>query len=293
MKNEKLKMFFTKHKKLKFLLAGLVLLHPLFALFHLLIGALVVGGASFFSFQALADAPKDWQIGFQDPASPVAEQINHFHNYIVLPVIIVITLLVIGLMFYICIKFSEKNNPTPSKRTHHRNLEIIWTVIPAIILGVIFVPSFAIMKMADRNDNIDMTLKVTGSQWYWSYEYPDHENIAFDSYILADDELKNGKRLLETDNPVVLPVGKNIRLLITASDVLHNWAVPALAVRLDANPGKLNETWVRIDRPGTYYGFCSELCGTNHSYMPIQIEAVSVPEFQAWVQSQQSVASTQ
>ena len=240
---------------------------------------------------ASAGEPTPWQLGFQDAASPVAAKISFLHDYVVLPVIVVITLLVIGLLLYIVVRFSEKNNPTPSKRTHHRNLEIIWTVIPVIILVVIFVPSFGIMKLAERAPSVDMTLKVTGHQWYWSYEYTDYEGVAFDSYILADDELKEGKRLLETDNPVVLPVGKNVRLLLTASDVLHNWAVPALAVRLDTVPGRLNETWVRIDKPGTYYGFCSELCGANHSYMPIQIQAVSQQEFNAWVQKQTALAS--
>ncbi len=234
---------------------------------------------------------KDWQMGFQDAASPVAREIAFFHDYVVFPIITAIALFVIVLLIYICVRFSEKNNPTPSKRTHHRRLEIVWTLLPVLILGVIFVPSFDIIKLAERADTVDMTLKVTGNQWYWSYEYSDYENLAFDSYILADDELKEGKRLLETDNPVVLPVGKNIRLLLTASDVLHNWAVPALAVRLDTNPGKLNETWVRIDKTGTYYGFCSELCGANHSYMPIQIQAVSEEEFDSWVQLRSAVAS--
>ena len=230
--------------------------------------------------------PRNWQLGFQKAASPVARQINAFHDYVVLPIIIGITLLVVGLLIYICFRFSHRRNPVPSKTTHNRNLEIIWTLIPALILGIIFVPSFYIHKFAYRADTIDMTLKVTGNQWYWSYEYPDHENVTFDSYILADDELKQGLRLLETDNPVVLPVNKNIRLLLTASDVLHNWAVPALGVRIDTVPGRLNETWVRIEKEGTYYGFCSELCGANHAYMPIHIEAVSEAEFNKWARNQ-------
>ena len=241
---------------------------------------------------ASAGEPTPWQLGFQDAASPVAAKIAFLHDYVVLPVIVIISVFVIGLLIYIVVRFSEKNNPIPSKRTHHRNLEIIWTVIPVVILAVIFIPSFGIMKLAERAPSVDMTLKVTGNQWYWTYDYMDHEGLEFDAYILADDELKEGKRLMETDNPVVLPVGKNIRLLLTASDVLHNWAVPALAVRLDTNPGRLNETWVRIDKPGTYYGFCSELCGANHSYMPIQIQAVSVQQFNAWVQRQTAVGQT-
>ena len=238
-----------------------------------------------------ASEPKNWQIGFQKAASPMAESINNFHNYVIMPIIVVIVIFVTVMLIYICFRFSHKRNPIPSKTTHHRNLEIIWTLVPVIILGVIFIPSFHIMKFADRTENVDMTLKITGNQWYWSYEYPDNENLAFDSYILADDELQEGKRLMETDNPVVLPVGKNIRLLLSASDVLHNWAVPALGVRIDTVPGRLNETWVRIDRPGTYYGFCSELCGANHSYMPIQIKAVSTAEYDQWVLKQTATAS--
>ena len=237
-----------------------------------------------FAGPALADFPRPWQMGFQDAASPSMERIVDFHNTL-LWVISVISLFVLGLLIWVVIRYNEKANPIPSKTTHNAKIEIIWTVVPVLILVVMFIPSYRVMTANDRIADADMTLKVIGHQWYWSYEYPDHGNFTFDANMVADADLQDpSKRLMETDNRVVLPVGKKIRLLFTSGDVLHSWGMPALGVKLDAVPGRLNETWVEITKPGVYYGFCSELCGVNHTYMPIAIEAVSEADFDAWVE---------
>ena len=234
---------------------------------------------------ALAAAPEPWRLGFQAAASPVMERISEFHT-LLLVIITLITLLVLGLLGYVMIRFNEKSNPVPSKTTHHTLLEVLWTAIPVLILVVIAVPSFKLLYFMDRAQNAEMTIKVIGHQWYWSYEYPDHGNFTFDSIMVPDDELKDGQpRLLAVDNKVVLPVDTDIRLLMTSDDVLHAWAVPAFGIKLDTVPGRVNETWVRIDREGTYYGQCSELCGVNHGFMPVAVEAVSKEAFRAWVKT--------
>jgi cytochrome c oxidase subunit 2 len=206
-------------------------------------------------------------------------------NLMVTIIIVIITAFVFGLMAWIVIRYNKKRNPTPSKTTHNTLLEVVWTVVPVIILLVIAVPSFRLLYYTDRVEEADMTLKAIGHQWYWSYEYPDHGDFTFDAVILEDDELEEGQlRLLETDEAVVLPAGATIRLLTTADDVIHSWAVPSLGVKMDSVPGRVNETWFKINREGTYYGQCSELCGTLHGFMPIKIEAVSQEAFDAWVE---------
>ncbi len=236
---------------------------------------------------AIAGEPVPWQMGFQEPASPTMQRINDFHFELLLW-ISAISLFVLLLLVWVIYRYRESKNPTPSRTTHHTLIEVVWTAVPVIILVIIFVPSYRLMVFADKVVDADMTLKVIGHQWYWSYEYPDHGNFTFDAYLVAEEDLEDkSKRLLETDNRVVLPVGKKIRLLLTAGDVLHSWGVPALGIKLDTVPGRLNETWVEISKEGVYYGFCSELCGVNHSYMPIAIEAVSEEEFNAWVEKAQ------
>jgi cytochrome c oxidase subunit 2 len=233
---------------------------------------------------AVAAGPKNWQLGFRPPVSPTAEEIHWFNDVVLLPVIIAIVVFVMGLLVYVIWRFSEKRNPTPSKTTHNTAIEVLWTAVPLMILFVIAIPSFKLLYFADRIEEADMTLKATGVQWYWNYQYPDHGGFEFDAYMVADADLQEGqKRLLDTDNLVVLPVDTNIRLLIAASDVLHAFALPAMGIKLDAVPGQVNETWVRINEEGTYYGQCSELCGTGHSYMPITIKAVSKAEFEDWI----------
>jgi len=231
----------------------------------------------------MAVEPHNWELGLQEPHSPTAVWIHHFHDAL-LVVITLITIFVLSLLLYASWRFREKRNPTPSATTHNTVIEILWTVIPIMILIGIAIPSFRLLYFADSTPNADMTLKIIGNQWYWTYEYPDNGNFTFDANLVPDDKLKRGqKRLMTTDNPVVLPVGKKVRLLMTARDVIHSWGVSPLGIKLDNVPGRTNETWVEIDTPGVYYGFCSELCGAGHAFMPIMIKAVTPAEFEKWV----------
>ncbi len=250
-----------------------------------MVAALGLAGA------AQAAQPVDWQINLQPAASPVMEGIHAFHNF-VLVIITVITLFVLALLIYCAVKFNSKSNPTPSKTSHNTMLEVVWTVVPVIILVIIAIPSFRLLYFEQTIPEADMTVKVTGYQWYWGYEYPDHENIDFLQFMLRDDELQEGQpRLLAVDNDMVVPVGATVRMIVTAADVLHNWAMPAFGVKMDAVPGRLNETWFRADREGIYYGQCSELCGKDHAFMPIAVRVVSEADFETWV-NQQIAAKT-
>ena len=232
-------------------------------------------------------APTAWQVNFQPAASPVAEMIVSLHD-LLLFITVAISVFVLGLLAYACIRYRADRNPVPSRRTHNSVLEIAWTAIPVLILVVIAIPSFQLLYFMDLAVNPERTLKAIGRQWYWSYEYPDQGNFTFDAYMVADQDLQPGQmRLFDVDNPVVLPVETDIRLLTTASDVIHSWAMPALGVKMDAVPGRINETWLRIERPGVYYGQCSELCGDYHAFMPIKIVAVSKEEFETWTQQAQ------
>lgn len=232
---------------------------------------------------ALANEPHPWQIGLQDPASPVKHLMDSFHNLLTV-IITLIVIFVAGLLAYCVVRFNAKANPVPSRTSHHTLLEVAWTVLPVIILIVVAVPSFKLLYVAERVPQADMTIKVTGRQWYWDYEYPDQGNIAFSSYIIQEADLKPGqRRLLEVDNRVVVPVNTTVRMLVTAGDVIHSWAIPAFGVKKDGVPGRINETWFKAEREGVYYGQCSEICGTNHGYMPIAVEVVSKANFDAWV----------
>jgi cytochrome c oxidase subunit 2 len=224
-----------------------------------------------------------WQLWLQEPMSPTAEKVANL-NWFLLWIEVAIVIFVMGLMVYILIRFNEKSNPVPSKTTHNTLLEVVWTALPIIILVVISIPSLKTLYYADHTQDAEMTLKVTGNQWYWSYTYPDHDDLEFDSTFVADEDLEAGQpRLLTVDYPVVLPAGTNIRLLLNSNDVIHNWAIPSLAVKLDTTPGRTNETWVHINEPGDYYGMCSELCGINHGFMPIHIKAVPKEDFAKWL----------
>ena len=241
----------------------------------------------------VASEIKPWQLGLPDAASPVMERIISFHD-LLLWIITLITIFVLALLAYVCVRFKASNNPVPSKRTHNAMIEIAWTAIPVLILVVIAIPSFKLLYYADAVEETEMTIKAIGRQWYWSYEYQDEEAdevaFTFDAFMIADEDIDveaGQKRLLETDNRVVVPVETNIRLLTTASDVIHSWAMPAFGVKLDAVPGHVNEVWFRVDEPGTYYGQCSELCGAYHGFMPIAVEAVSKDEYDAWRQQAQ------
>lgn len=247
--------------------------------FLAMLGMLAVPGA------ALAAQPKPWQTGFQDAATPLMEQIDDFH-YLLLVIITVITLFVLALLIWVVLKYNEKANPTPSRTTHNAKVEVLWTVIPVLILVVIAVPSFKLLYYSDVIPEADMTIKATGHQWYWSYEYPDHGKFEFDANMVATEDLKPGQpRLLETDNRIVVPVDSVVRVQVTAGDVLHSWAMPAFGVKIDAVPGRLNETWFGpVKQEGVYYGQCSELCGSRHGFMPIAVEVVSKAKFDAWVE---------
>ena len=232
-----------------------------------------------------AAGPRDWQLGFSPAGSQAMARIMEFHD-LLLVIIAAITGFVVLLLVFVMVRFSEKRNPTPAKTTHNTVIEVLWTTIPVVLLAIIAIPSFKLLYYLDRVEDADMTIKAIGNQWYWSYVYPDHGNFTFDAVMVPEEDVKNRElRLLETDNPVVLPVDTKIRILVTVTAVLHSFAVPALGLKLDANPGQLNETWVQIDRVGTYYGQCSEICGAGHSYMPIAIKAVSKSDFDAWVAS--------
>ncbi|MDB3913179.1 cytochrome c oxidase subunit II [Candidatus Pelagibacter sp.] len=237
----------------------------------------------FIFFEVLADQPKDWQLGFQNPASDGMRDIVNFHDNLLLPIIIAITVFVLFLMLYACVRFRASANPNPSKRTHNVTVEILWTLIPCLILIVMAVPSFKILYKQDTIPKADLTIKAVGYQWYWGYEYPD-ENIIFDSYMIEEKDLKADQpRLLAVDNEVVVPVNKVVKVLITANDVLHAWALPSFGVKRDAVPGRINETWFKAEKEGTYYGQCSELCGIKHAFMPITVKVVSEEDYQEWL----------
>ncbi|MFQ5466576.1 MAG: cytochrome c oxidase subunit II [Kiloniellaceae bacterium] len=226
---------------------------------------------------------RNWEMGFQSPVTPTMERITAFHNML-LVVIFLVAVLVSVLLLYVMYRFSEKRNPTPSKTTHNTLVEVIWTAVPVIILVIIAIPSFKLLYFTDRVENPDMTIKAIGRQWYWSYEYPDNGNFTFDATMVDEEDLEDGQpRLLTTDNMVMVPVDTKVRLLVTASDVLHSFALPAFGVKLDAVPGRINETWFEVTKKGVYYGQCSEICGAGHSYMPIAIKAVSKADFARWV----------
>ncbi|EME68547.1 Heme/copper-type cytochrome/quinol oxidase [Paramagnetospirillum caucaseum] len=231
---------------------------------------------------ALAGEPQPWAFSFQHGVSPTMERIASLATFIN-GVIVVITLLVSGLLLYACTRFRADRNPKPATWSHNTPLEIVWTAIPAVILLLIAIPSFRLLYFMDKVQDADMTLKIVGHQWYWSYEYPDHD-VRFDSNMVQAEDLKPGQpRLLTADNALVVPVGVPIRLQMTADDVIHSWSVPAFGVKTDTVPGRLNETWVQVDKPGDYHGQCSQLCGVNHGFMPIHVKAVPKEEFTAWL----------
>ena len=244
---------------------------------------LIIISSFFITLEAFANQPKEWQLGFQNPASDSMRDIVSFHNNLLLPIIIAISVFVLFLMLYACVRFRASANPNPSKRTHNVTVEILWTLIPCLILIVMAVPSFKILYKQDTIPKADLTIKAVGYQWYWGYEYPD-ENILFESYMIEEKDLRADQpRLLAVDNEVVVPVNKVVKVLITANDVLHAWALPAFGVKRDAVPGRINETWFKAEKEGTYYGQCSELCGIKHAFMPITVKVVSEEDYQEWL----------
>ncbi|HET8996116.1 MAG TPA: cytochrome c oxidase subunit II [Acetobacteraceae bacterium] len=245
--------------------------------------AFTLGGVLASAGPVHAQLPRPWEMGMQVAHSPVQARIESLHT-LVLWIITLVTLFVGALLVWVLFRYNARANPTPGRTTHHTLLEVAWTVVPVLILAIIVIPSFRLVYYEDRTASADMTVKVTGHQWYWEYAYPDQNNIDFTSYIVKDADLKPGQpRLLTVDNPLVVPAGKNIRILATSSDVIHSFFIPSLGVQRYAIPGRMIETWFRADQPGEYHGECNQICGTNHSFMPIVIKAVTPEEFQAWV----------
>jgi len=235
-------------------------------------------------------APHPGQIGLQEPVTEVARYIHWFHNDLLMPIIAAISLFVLALLLYVVWRFNEKANPTPSKTTHNTTIEIAWTIIPVLILVVIAIPSFRLLALQLTIPPSDLQIKVTASQWHWSYAYPKDKDGAggfgFDSFIKEDKDLKPGNgdiRLLSVDNEVVVPVNKTVLLQVTSADVIHSFVIPSFGIRIDAVPGRLNETWFKAEKEGVYYGQCSKLCGKDHAFMPIEFRVVSDEKYQTWL----------
>jgi cytochrome c oxidase subunit II len=257
----------------------------LMALFAVMITAIMGDSLANLAHAAGMGQPADWQLNLQQAATPVAESIHWLHNFL-LVIIVAIVIFVFILLAYVVVRFNEKANPTASKTTHNTTIEVVWTVVPILILIAIAIPSFRLVYFQREIPQPDMTVKVSGHQWYWSYEYPDHDGISFDANMLTDEEAaaKQLPRLLATDYEVVVPVGKIVRVVVTGADVIHSFTVPSFGIKIDAIPGRLNEDWFRVDHAGVYYGQCSELCGKDHAYMPIMVRAVPQDQFDAWVE---------
>jgi cytochrome c oxidase subunit II len=242
------------------------------------------GAALAQSGEGIVAAPHPWEIGMQAAYSPLKREIIDLHH-LVLVIITIITLFVGGLLLWVMYRYNSKRNPVPSTTSHHTLLEIAWTVIPVLILVVIAIPSFRLIYYLDRTPNPDMTIKVTGHQWYWEYSYPDQGNLDVESRYVHDEDLQPGQlRLLAVDNQMVIPAGKKIRILTTSSDVIHSFFIPSLGVQRYAIPGRTIELWLMADKPGVYYGECNQICGQDHSKMPISVRAVSDTDFKTWVE---------
>ena len=254
---------------------------------HRLIPALAAAGAAMLATAMLATSawaaqPHPWQLGMQTSATPVHDRITAFHDEL-LVIITLITIFVLGLLLYVMVRFRADRNPVPTRTSHNAVIEIIWTVAPVLILVAIAIPSFKLMYYMDRVPDAAMTINVTGHQWYWSYAYPD-QKISFDSNIVPEDKLKQGEpRLLTVDNPLVVPANTNVRVLVTSTDVIHSWFMPSFGVQEYAVIGRHNESWFNVEKPGTYYGECNQICGINHSRMPIEIVAMAKPDFDKWL----------
>ena len=226
--------------------------------------------------------PSPWELGLQQSASPVMDDIVWFHNYL-LWLIAAIALFVLVLLAIVTVKFNARANPVPSRTTHNTFIEIIWTVVPVLILVAVAVPSFRLLFYELKVPAADLTVKVTGKQWFWSYSYPDSK-FEFDSLMVQDKDIKPGQlRLLSVDNEMVVPVNKVVHVLVTGADVIHSFSVPSFGIKIDAIPGRLNETWFKAEREGMYYGQCSQLCGRDHAFMPIAVRVVSEKDYTAWL----------
>jgi cytochrome c oxidase subunit 2 len=250
-----------------------------------LAAAAVVAGIVFAGGQALAGMgqPTNWEFGLQQSASPVMDNITSFHTF-VLWIIAVVSVFVLALLVIVILRFNARSNPVPSRTTHNTLIEVIWTVVPVLILVAIAVPSFRLLFYQLTIPQADLTIKATGKQWFWTYTYPDQDGLEFNSVMLQDKDRKPDQpRLLAVDNDIVVPVNKVVRMQVIGADVIHAFAVPSFGIKIDAIPGRLNETWFRATREGTYYGQCSELCGKDHAYMPIAVRVVSEQAYNTWL----------
>lgn len=236
-----------------------------------------------FAHTALAQAPRPWEMDLQPGFSPVKRQIIAL-NWMVFVIITLITIFVAALLAWVLYRYNARRHPVPSRISHNTPIEIAWTVIPILILVVIAIPSFRLLYYEDRVRDPDMTINVKAHQWFWEYSYPDQGGLDIESHFVPDDKLKPGQpRLLTVDQPLVVPFGKKIRILETSQDVIHSFFIPSLGVQRYAIPGRTVETWTEVDKPGVYYGECNQICGTGHSIMPIEVQAVSEADFEAWV----------
>jgi cytochrome c oxidase subunit 2 len=229
--------------------------------------------------------PKPGEIGFLPPNTGIADDMFWFHNSILLPVIIGISLLVLALIIYIVWRFNETANPVPSRRTHNGILEFAWTVAPALVLVIIAVPSFRLLSEQLIIPAPDLTLKVTASQWHWNYGYPKSEGgFSFDSLYVEDKDLKPGQpNIITADHEMVVPVGKVVELDVVSQDVIHSFSVPSFGIKIDAIPGRLNKSWFKAEQEGMFYGQCSNICGIDHAFMPINVRVLSQPDYEAWL----------
>ena len=240
---------------------------------------------------AMAQAPRPWEMGMQPAFSPMKQEIISLHN-LVLAIITLITLFVAALLAWVCYRYNERRSPHASQTSHNTIIEVAWTVIPVLILVVMAIPSFRLIYYLDRTPDPDMTIKVTGHQWYWEYSYPDNGDVDIESRYIADEDLKPGQlRLLDVDNQLVIPAGKKIRVLTNSSDVIHSFFIPSLGAQRYAIPGRTIELWLEADKPGVYYGECNQICGQNHSKMPIAVHAVTDDEFKTWIEQAKKAAA--
>jgi cytochrome c oxidase subunit 2 len=269
---------------------GAVMQMPVFSrlsAYAVTIGALLAGAGTAL---AAVGQPSPWGMDLQEAASPVMADITSFHN-LLLVIITAIVVFVLILLITVMVRFNARANPTPSRTTHNSLIEVIWTILPVIILVLIAIPSFRLLFVQLDTPKPDLTVKATGKQWYWSYNYPDNGNFEFDSLIVEDKDLKPGQpRLLTVDNEMVVPVNKVVHVLVTGGDVIHSFAVPSFGIKIDAVPGRLNDTWFKATSEGLFHGQCSELCGKDHAFMPITVRVVNDAEFAAWVETEKKNA---
>lgn len=252
--------------------------------------AIVLAGGILAIGDAMAAAPKPWELGMQPAANEQQARISGLHD-MVLVIITLITIFVGVLLIWVMVRYNENRNPVPSTTSHNTTIEILWTVVPVLILVVIAIPSFRLVYYLDRTPDPDLTIKVTAHQWYWEYGYPEAGELTIESRMIKSEDLKPGQlRLLDVDNQMIVPVGKKIRILTNSVDVIHSFFIPSLGVQRYAIPGRTIETWMMIDKPGVYYGQCNQICGVDHSRMPIAVKAVPAAEYDAWIAKEKKAA---